>query len=229
MASPDKWRGQRRSASVDRYLHALLLLTDHGRPADTGELARLLAVSPAAVSAMLKRLSQQRLVHLQRYRGALLTTDGMHQALRIVRRHRLLETFLHRVLGFDVGDVHRRALALEPCVDSEFEERLDAFLGHPKTDPHGKPIPDRDTRWPRLRDKPLLELSAGIEARVSRIMSDEVRAIEYLSRVGLRAGAAIAVKTVAPFEGPISVRVGGKVRHLGRHLATMIRVSPEHR
>ena len=129
MASPDTWRGQRRSASADRYLHALLLLTDHGRPADTGALARLVGVSPAAVSAMLKRLSQQRLVRLQRYRGALLTTDGMHQALRIVRRHRLLETFLHRVLGFEVGDVHRRALALEPCVDSEFERSEERRVG----------------------------------------------------------------------------------------------------
>src|SRR5260370_22502331 len=130
MASTETWRGHRGSASADRYLHALLLLTDQGRPADTGALARLVGVSPAAVSAMLKRLSQQRLVRLQRYRGALLTTDGMHQALRIVRRHRLLETFLHRVLRFELGDIHHRARALEPCVDSKFEERLDAFLGH---------------------------------------------------------------------------------------------------
>ena len=122
----------RRSAAVDQYLHALLLLTDHGQPADTGELAAKVGVSPAAGSQMLKKLAELGLAKLEPYRGTELTTEGLHRALRVVRRHRLLELFLHRVMGFDLQDLHTRATALQSVIDEAFEERMDAMLGSPR-------------------------------------------------------------------------------------------------
>ena len=99
----------------------MTLLTDHGQQADTGDLAAKVGVTPAAASQMLKKLAELGLVKLEPYRGAHLTTEGLHRALRVVRRHRLLELFLHRIMGFDLHDLHVRARALEPAIDEAFD------------------------------------------------------------------------------------------------------------
>jgi DtxR family transcriptional regulator, Mn-dependent transcriptional regulator len=210
---------------ADRYLHAILLLTDHGQPADTGEVAAKVGVSDAAASHMLRALEKKRLVRVQPYRGAELTTEGMHRALRVVRRHRLLEVFLSRVLGFDLDQLHARALALQPAVDEEFEEKLDALLGSPRIDPMGRPIPAKNVSWPKLGDCPLVDLPAGSSGRVSRVLTDNAEAIGYLSGLGIKAGATIVLEGTSPFEGPVAVRVGGVVVHLGRRLAQAVHLA----
>ena len=107
---------------------------------------------------MLKKLAARGLVRVEPYRGAELTTEGLHHALRVVRRHRLLELFLHRVMGFPLQDLHARALTLQSAIDEEFEDRMDAMLDHPKIDPHGQPIPSKNATWPKLGDSSLLDL-----------------------------------------------------------------------
>jgi DtxR family Mn-dependent transcriptional regulator len=226
MAKPLKPQ-EGRSSSVDLYLHALLLLTDHGQQADTGEVAERVGVSDAAASRMLKNLAKKQLVRLERYKGAELTREGLHRALRVVRRHRLLEAFLHAVMGFDLKEAHRRAVLMQPTVDEVFEEKLDEMLGHPKVDPHGRPIPAKNVTWPRLFDAPLLDLPAGSSGRVARITSEDAEAIKYLSGLGLKRGAALELESVAPFDGPVQVRVGRQVLHLGRRLAQLIHVESE--
>ena len=222
-------RHRTRSAAVDEYLHAMMLLTDHGQQADTGDLAAAVGVSPAAASQMLKKLAELDLVKLEPYRGAELTTEGLHHALRVVRRHRLLELFLHRIMGFDLQDLHARASALESVIDEVFEEKMDAMLGSPKIDPHGRPIPGRNVTWPKLGDSPLLDLPPGASGEISRITTDSAEAIKYLHGLGLAPGAAIVLESIAPFEGPVSVRAKGNTVHLGRRLAQMLHVSEEGR
>jgi len=207
----------------------MMLLTDHGQQADTGDLAARVGVSPAAASQMLKRLAELGLVKLERYRGAELTTEGLHRALRVVRRHRLLELFLHQVMGFGLQDLHLRASALASVIDQPFEEKLDAMLGSPKIDPHGRPIPGKNVAWPKLGDSPLLDLPAGTTGEVSRITTDSAEEIRYLQGLGLAPGTAVALESVAPFEGPVAVRVKGSIVHLGRRLAQMLYVSEEGR
>jgi DtxR family Mn-dependent transcriptional regulator len=220
-----KPRRQRQpSGSVDRYLHAVLLLTDHGGVADTGDVARRAGVSAAAASRMLRRMAALGLVSLEPYQGAQLTADGLHRALRVVRRHRLIELFLHRVMGFDLRESHERAQRLQPAVDERFEDRLDEMLGRPTLDPHGQPIPARNATWPRLADVPLLDLPAGARGEVSRVTSEDAEAIAYLSRQGIAPGAAVELQGVAPYDGPAAVRVGPRVLHLGRRLAQLIHV-----
>lgn len=212
------------SAAMDTYLHALLLLTDHGQHADTGELAARVGVSPAAASQMLKKLAEKGMVKVEPYRGAELTTEGLHRALRVVRRHRLLEVFLHEIVGFELQDLHARALALQPTIDDAFEDRIDAMLEHPQVDPHGKPIPSKNATWPKLGDAPLMDLPPGTAGRVSRILTENAEGIEYLHGLGVRPDALTVLEGIAPFDGPVSVRVNGQVVHLGRRLAQAIYV-----
>ncbi len=216
-----------RDRSVDRYLHALLLLTNHGEQADTGDLATRVGVSPAAASRMLKNLARRKLVRLEPYQGAELTVEGMHRALRVVRRHRLLELFLHKAMDFDLREAHRRALLMQPTVDEVFEEKLDIMLGRPKVDPHGQPIPGKNVRWPALADSALGDLPAGSRGQIARLTSEDGEAIRYLGTQGLRPGVAIVVESIAPFDGPVTVRIGRRSVHLGRRLAHIVRlVSP---
>jgi DtxR family Mn-dependent transcriptional regulator len=216
------WSG---ASPADRYLHAIMLLTDHGQAADTGDVASKVGVSDAAASRMLRTLQSRGLVQVEPYRGTELTPEGMHRALRVVRRHRLLELFLHKVLGFELDQLHARASALVPAVDEEFEERLDALLGRPKIDPLGRPIPAKNVSWPKLGDAPLLGLPAGTVGKVSRVATDNAEAIGWLQRQGIRTGARVVLEAIAPFDGPVTVRVGGDVLHLGRRLAQAIHLT----
>jgi len=225
MVKAKRQRPRTRSAAIDQYLHAMMLLTDHGQQADTGGLAMRVGVTPAAASQMLRKLAEMGLVKLKPYRGAELTTEGLHRALRVVRRHRLLELFLHKVMGFDLQDLHLRASALESVIDEVFEEKLDAMLGSPKIDPHGRPIPGKDVTWPRLGDSPLLDLPPGTTGEISRVTTDSAEAIRYLEGMGLSPGAAVVLEGIAPFEGPVALRAKGKTVHLGRRLAKMLHLS----
>jgi len=218
---------RKHSAAVDYYLHALLELTDHGQPADTGGLAAKVGVSAAAASQMLRKLGDQDLVKVEPYQGAELTTEGLHRALRVVRRHRLLELFLHRIMGFELQELHTRALALQSAIDEEFEEKMDTMLDHPRIDPHGRPIPGKNATWPKLGDSALLDLPPGTSGLISRITTDNTEGIKYLHGLGVRPGAVIVLEGISPFDGPVSVRVKGNVLYLGRRLAQAIHVAED--
>lgn len=215
---------KRTSSAVDSYLHALLLLTDHGSQADTGDLANKVGVSSAAASQMLKKLADEGLVKLEPYHGAELTTEGLHRALRVVRRHRLVELFLHKIVGFELGELHARATVLQSAIDDAFEDRIDAMLDHPKVDPHGQPIPGKNASWPKLGDASVIDLPPGTSGQISRILTENTEGIQYLHGLGLRPGAVLVLEGIAPFEGPVSIRVHGQVIHLGRRLAQAIYV-----
>jgi DtxR family Mn-dependent transcriptional regulator len=211
-----------KGSAGDRYLHAILLLTDSGRQAETTDVAEKVGVSPPAASKMMRRLANMKLVVLEPYQGARLTTEGMHRALRVVRRHRLLEIFLHKVLGFDLHECHARAAALQMSVDTTFEDRLDDFLGHPQFDPHGNPIPTREAVWPKVADSPLLKLPPGAAGKISRITTDDAEMLKYLHGLGLKQGAPVVFESVAPFDGPVTLRVGNKQVHVARRVAEVL-------
>lgn len=218
-------RPRRGGGSVDQYLHALMLLTDHGQPAETGDLAAKVGVTAASASEMLRKLSRLGLVRLEPYKGAELSTEGLHRALRIVRRHRLLELFLHKIVGFELDELHARASAIQGAVDEAFEEKLDALLGSPRIDPHGRPIPGKNATWPKLGDAPLTDLPPGSAGAVTRILTDQAEAIEYLASLGIEPGTRVSLVGVSPFEGPVAVDVGGNTVHLGRRLAQAIHLA----
>lgn len=219
--------GRSRGSAGDQYLHAILLLTDNGRQAETTDLAEKVGVSPAAASKMLQRLARRKLVVLEPYQGARLTSEGLHHALRVVRRHRLLEIFLHQTLGFDLRECHLRASAMQGAVDRTFEDRLDAFLGHPQTDPHGNPIPTSDAVWPKVADSPLLKLPPGSSGRISRITTDDPEMLDYLGKLGIKRGTAAVFEGVAPFNGPACLKLAGRQVHLARQVAEVLHLQKD--
>lgn len=131
------------SRSVEDYLKVIYALNERGEAAGTSELARALEVQPASVSGMVRRLASEGLLEHVPYRGVRLTTDGAREALRVVRRHRIIETFLARHLGFSGDDVHEEAERLEHAASDRLVDRMADALGNPDQDPHGAPIPTR--------------------------------------------------------------------------------------
>src|ERR687886_781027 len=153
------------SSSVGDYLKAIWELAGEGG-ASTKDVAERLSVSSASVTGMFGRLQEMGLVRYERYRGASLTRRGLREALRLVRRHRLIETFLMEHLGYSWQDVHEEAERLEPAVSDEFTERLGAVFGDPGRDPHGDPIPDADGTLAPEKSSPLSEVVVGHRVRI---------------------------------------------------------------
>src|SRR5215216_7555299 len=160
------------SASVGNYLKAIWEVGGLD-VASTKEVAERLSISSASVSNMFVRLREMGLAHYERYQGASLTEAGREEALRLLRRHRLIETFLLEHLGYSWREVHEEAERLEHVVSDEFTERLEEFLGHPEQDPHGDPIPAEDGTFEPDESFPLSEAAAGQRVRISKVSDDD--------------------------------------------------------
>src|ERR671913_514566 len=143
--------------SVEDYLKAIYQLSPEGRPASTSEIANLLALSAPSVTGMVKRLSEHGLLEHVPYKGVQLTGDGRRAALRMVRRHRLIEAYLVEFLGYSWDTVHEEAERLEHAVSDTMIDRMAAVLGHPTVDPHGDPIPTSEGDILELASTPLAE------------------------------------------------------------------------
>jgi DtxR family Mn-dependent transcriptional regulator len=168
-----------RPSSVGDYLKAILELSREGA-ASTKDVADRLSVSAASVSNMFVRLQEMGLADYERYRGASLTKAGRVEALRLLRRHRLIETFLLRSLGYSWEDVHAEAERLEHSVSDGFTERLAEFLAHPTHDPHGDPIPKADGSLEPDDSFPLSVAAAGQLVRIYRVGDEEAAKLAYL-------------------------------------------------
>jgi DtxR family transcriptional regulator, Mn-dependent transcriptional regulator len=212
--------------AAEDYLKAVYALCSHGaHAATTSELAQRLGVSSPSVSAMVGRLEDEGLVRRAEGRGVQLTPDGERAALRVVRRHRLLETFLERVLDVPWDEVHAEAERLEHHVSEELEARMDSALGHPTRDPHGDPIPGRDGTIAAVPAKRLLDLEPGEPAVVVRVSDRSPEQLRFLGELGMRPGVAVVVLERLPFEGPIRVQVEDRVHVIGRPLAAAVNVA----
>src|SRR5215211_6140945 len=155
--------------SVEDYLKAIYQLSPEGRPASTSEIAHALALSAPSVTGMIKRLSEHGLLEHIPYRGVQLTDEGRRAALRMVRRHRLIEAYLVEFLGYSWDTVHAEAERLEHAVTDTLVERMAAALGHPDVDPHGDPIPAPDGSIHELAYTPLAEIPVGETVEVRRV------------------------------------------------------------
>lgn len=194
------------SRAVGDYLKAIWQLTGEG-PASTGDIARALGVTAPSVTGMLTRLNGQGLVTYRPYRGAELTTQGKLEATRLLRRHRLLETFMIRELGFGWDEVHEEAERLEHVVSDDFTERLATHLGEPDFDPHGDPIPRRDGTLPHGPDTPLSEAPRGERFVVHRVLSQDGEVLSYLRGLGIEPGRRLRVVGGEPGGNLLRLRV----------------------
>lgn len=205
--------------SVEDYLKAVYGLSTDERPASTTDIAQRLQLSAPSVSAMIKRLSEQGLLQHEPYRGVRLTSDGRRAALRIVRRHRLIETYLVQFLGYDWDTVHGEAERLEHAVSDELVERMAAALDHPAHDPHGDPIPAADGTISDVEATPLTAVPTGEPWILARVAESDAERLRYLGALGIRPGLRFTVTESAPFDGPVTIETAVGTRVLGNALA----------
>lgn len=208
--------------AVDDTLKALYQLGEepdpaHPRRVATGELAEALGVSAPTVCSMLKRLAalDPPLAESERHGGARLTEAGRRLALGVLRRHRLLETFLQRELGYAWDEVHEEADRLEHAVSERFCEALSLWLGGPSTDPHGEPIPASDGSLEAPRERPLARLPEGGEARILRVTCRDAELLRYLAARGIQPGATVRRLGHEPYGGSLRLAVDGSEVELG--------------
>jgi DtxR family transcriptional regulator, Mn-dependent transcriptional regulator len=210
------------SRATEDYLKAIYHVASRGQPVTTGLLATELGVSSPSVSAMLRRLAEGGLLERADSRSLRLTEAGERAALRVVRRHRLLETFLARVLDVPWDEVHAEAELLEHALSERLEERIDAALGHPTHDPHGDPIPPRDGPHEEGWSAALDSAPTGCRFEVDRVSDRDSAALRYLGELGVFPGVVLAVEEQEPFGGPRWVRVGDRRHPLGGPLTRLV-------
>lgn len=205
------------SLTVENYVKTIWQITSSqdGRPATTGQIAAALAVAPGTVTSMLKTLDAARLATHRRYEGVALTRAGRMLALRVIRRHRLIELFLLRTLEMSWDEVHDEAEHLEHAVSDLLVDRIDAYLGHPAVDPHGDPIPRADAQSLPPDgagvNRPLAECSTGDSFRLTRVLDQTPTFLRYLSEHGLDLNVAGVVDADADGAGIMRVRVAGRL------------------
>jgi DtxR family Mn-dependent transcriptional regulator len=213
--------------TVENYLKSLFLLDPQGKKrVATGELASSLGVTPGSATSMIKSLAESGFVVHRPHYGVQLTQEGRRLAIRVVRRHRIVELFLVQTLGMDWSKVHDEAEKLEHVVSDEVVDRLDALLGHPSVDPHGDPIPTADGE---LLHRPLTQLAScneGDFVSVARIGNQDTAFLQFAEESGLLLGATITVTSRNDIADSITLQSGEKEVILG--LAAAGRIEVEH-
>jgi DtxR family Mn-dependent transcriptional regulator len=209
--------------TVQDYLKAIWML-DRDGSVSTSALADRLGVTAASATAMIKRLAGVGLVRHEPYHGVSLTEAGTQAALEVIRHHRLLELYLMKALGLSWDEVHDEAERLEHHLSEALEARIDAALGHPTRDPHGDPIPSAELELAADDDRPLSELARGAQAVIRRVPDGDPGLLRYLAELGFLPDERVLMVGHAPFDGPLTVEVGGERHAISRELAARIRI-----
>jgi len=199
------------SEAVDDYLKAIFQLSGRDeRQVSSTEIAVHLAITAASVTNMLQKLavSEPPMVVYKKHHGVKLAKAGKKRALEIIRHHRLIETFLHQVLGYPWDEVHQEAERLEHFISERFEERIAAKLGHPEFDPHGHAIPALDGSLPGPEHQALSQLTPGETAKVASVSDKDPEMLRYLATQGIRPGVRLTLSEQLPFKGSYQVRIG---------------------
>jgi len=212
--------------SIEDYLKAIYELTSKDGRASTTQLAEYLDVTPASVTGMIKKLAvtDPALLEYKKHRGVVLTKAGNKIALEIIRHHRLLELFLHQVLGYPWDEVDEEADRLEHVISEKFEERIAKALGNPQYDPHGDPIPALDLSLPDTSATPLRSLRPGQVAVIKRVRDSDPDLLRYLSNLSIIPDTKIEITDYSEFDGNLHLKVtqSGKVEVLGPNITEQI-------
>ncbi len=205
-------------------LSAIAHLAGDQSPVRPGQLVKALRVSPATITARLKRLDELGLAEHIPYAGVTLTEQGSKIAVTVVRRHRIVERFLVDVLGYEWDEAESLARRFEHAMPREVVQRLYEHLGKPDTCPHGFPIPSPDSdSIPQLRA--LVELEPGDAAEIAVPSNTDADVVAYLAEIGVHPGVRVRVTEKLPFDGPVTITIGGEPITVGNKLARMLSVN----
>jgi DtxR family Mn-dependent transcriptional regulator len=204
------------SLTVENYVKTIYVLAQQGRAPEvaTGNIAAALGVLPGTVTSMLKTLDESNLATYTPYEGVRLTAAGRALALRVLRRHRLIEQFLSQTLNLSWDEVHEEAEHMEHAVSDALVDRIDAYLGHPTTDPHGDPIPQADGTIAAAADRSLAECAPGERFLVARVIDQSPEFLRYLSQSGIEIGAQGQLVANEESDECLTIRLAGENRTL---------------
>lgn len=199
------------STTEENYIKAIFHLSKNEKDAvSTNAIAAELLTAAATVTDMLKKLADKKLIKYERYKGVSLTKNGLQLAGKIVRKHRLWETFLVEKLNFKWDEVHEIAEQLEHIQSDELIERINKFLGNPKADPHGDPIPDSDGNLIPIPSKPLTKASSHDVHTVASVGDQSVSFLQMLDKLKISIGSKIKIIEKHEFDGSMQVKVNNQ-------------------
>lgn len=214
------------TASNEDYLKTIWSISEwSGDEVVPTELARRMGLSPSTVTEAVKKLAAQGLVDHRRYGPIRLTELGQREALRMVRKHRLIETFLHSQLGYAWQELHEEAEALEHSVSDRFVDAVDDVLGHPLRDPHGDPIPRPDGTMPAMNVFLLHEVPTGEDVRIEQVDDDDADVLTFLGDLGVCPSTTAAILSQTPVLGLTTISIDGRDVSLPLPAARRIRVT----
>lgn len=219
---------KRLSDTVEDYLKMIYKLSADTERVGTGQIAEALEISPASVTDMFQRLANENppLLDYLKHQGVKLTNEGRKVALEILRHHRLLELFLHEVLGYSWDQVHAEADRLEHVISENFEERVAAVLGDPKRGLHGEPIPNRNLEMPDQPTSCLHDMRPDQQGVVHSVSDDDPGFLRYLKAQGLVPGAEFSVVEFSPYDNNLRLQVKGQDQEivLGASVTAQVQV-----
>lgn len=215
------------SVAIEDYIKQIYLQHQRapGELVSMGNLAGAMDVVPGTATAMVKRLAENKLITYEPYAGVKLTTTGEKMALSVLRRHRLIETFLVDSLGLDWSQVHEEAEKLEHAISDKLLDRIDAMLNYPAVDPHGDPIPDANGKMRAAPAERLSECTVNTRVRIARIIDQQSSFLQFIDQNGLRPGTDVTVTANDPAADAVTVQsnAGDRVT-MGRSAAARIMV-----
>jgi DtxR family Mn-dependent transcriptional regulator len=210
------------SEQVEDYLKNIYQLQEGGGKVSTSSLSERLQISAPSVTEMIKKLAESGILTYKPYKGVELTPEGRRKALKIVRRHRLWELFLVKVLHYPWHEIHEEADRLEHITSEKLEQRIDEALGFPHKDPHGDVIPTVEGTMERLRTIPLCDVQPGATVTVARVSDASPEVLEYASTLGIVLNRRIKVRERITFDGSLRVQIGRTERFVSEKLAENI-------
>jgi DtxR family Mn-dependent transcriptional regulator len=210
------------SPTMQRYAAEIYRLQEHHEHVSLSLLSSHVESSAQAISTMVKRLAKNRYLVHEPYRGVRLTPEGEKIAMPSLRRHRLTEVFLVKVMKYDWASAHVLSDTFELGVNDELEDRMDELAGYPKRCPHGEPIPSKAGIMPVVVDESLVDVPSGSDCIVSRVRTHNLEKLHYLAEIGLVPGTPFHLLSCAPFKGPLRLEMKPQDHIIGYELSQSI-------
>lgn len=210
------------SPAMQRYAAEIYRLQQDHEQVSLSLLSSHVESSTQAISTMVKRLHKSGYLVHEPYRGVRLTEAGQRIAMPALRRHRLTEVFLVKVMNYDWASAHVLSDTFERGVNEELEDRMDELTGHPTRCPHGEPIPSKEGIMPEVKDEPLVNVPSGSDCIVSRVRTHNMEKLHYIAEIGLVPGKSFHLLSCAPFKGPMRLEMKPHDHIIGYELSQSI-------
>lgn len=207
---------------MQRYAAEVYRIQQDTPQVSLSHLAEHVESSPQAIARMVKRLTDSGFATYEPYRGVRLTSAGERIAMPALRRHRLGEAFLVKVMGYDWASAHELTDVFERGINPELEDRMDEMAGRPKHCPHGEPIPTKDGVIDFPKDAPLITSEPGASLRLSRVRTHDMDKLRYIANLGLLPGVEFSLVSRAPFNGPLRLQFERNEQVIGYELASSL-------